>query len=125
MKYLNHLVNATKYTMKGILYALKNETAAKIELVAIVFALIVANVIATNIVEYILLIGVVITVFALEMLNTAIEAIVDEDGRHTELYGVAKDCGSAAVGIMIALGLFIWASMIIVNIFGITGFFGF
>ena len=122
MKYIRHLIMATKYTMKGIRFALENETAAKLEMAAIIFALVVANLISTNIIEYILLIGVVITVFSLEMLNTAIEAIIDEDGQHTELYGAAKDCGSAAVGIMIALGMFIWGSLICVNVFGLSAF---
>lgn len=122
MKYFRHLIMATKYTMKGIRFALENETAAKLEMAAIIFALVVANLISTNIIEYILLIGVVITVFSLEMLNTAIEAIIDEDGQHTELYGAAKDCGSAAVGIMIALGMFIWGSLICVNVFGLSAF---
>ncbi len=120
MKYINHLIQAAKYTMMGIRFALKNENAARMELVAIVMALIAAHLISSNTVDYILLTGSVVLVFALELVNTAIEAIIDEDGRHTRLYGAAKDCGSAAVGVMVAFSLFIWLSLFLENILHIS-----
>lgn len=119
MKYIKHLIMASKYSIMGVQFALKNENAARMELIAIIVAMIGAYFIALNMAEYILLIGIVILVFAVEMLNTAIEAIVDEDGRRTKLYGAAKDCGSAAVGILVLLGLFIWVALILLNVVGV------
>lgn len=55
------------------------------------------------------MIGSVVLVVILELVNSAIEAVVDRIGteRH-ELSGRAKDMGSAAVLVAIILGLFTW-----------------
>ena len=63
--------------------------------------------------ERILLIGSVVLVVILELVNSAIEAVVDRIGteRH-ELSGRAKDMGSAAVLVAIILGLFTWGTIL-------------
>ena len=49
-------------------------------------------------------------VLIVELLNSAIEAVVDRIGdEHHELAGRAKDMGSAAVFISLANVMFIWA----------------
>lgn len=118
MKYIQHIITAAQYSLKGIQFALKNENAARMEFVAIIVALVAAHLIAASLVQYILMIGIVVLVFAMELINTAIEAIIDEDDRHTELFGAAKDCGSAAVGVLALFGGFIWLSLFLENIFG-------
>lgn len=63
-------------------------------------------------VEKILLISSLILILILEIVNTAIEMIVDRIGtEHNELSGMAKDLGSAAVfvGIVWAAIIWIWA----------------
>ncbi|MNZ72998.1 Diacylglycerol kinase [compost metagenome] len=48
-----------------------------------------------------------------EILNSAIEAIVDRVGtEHHELSGRAKDMGSAAVSLAIILALFVWGAVL-------------
>ena len=60
----------------------------------------------TNI-EKLLLIGSIVLVLLVELLNSAVEAVVDRVGlEHHELSGRAKDIGSAAV--MMSL---IWAAV--------------
>ena len=57
-----------------------------------------------NQVERILMISAVVLVMVVELINTAIEAVVDRIGsEHHELSGMAKDVGSAAVFICLVL----------------------
>jgi diacylglycerol kinase (ATP) len=49
-------------------------------------------------------------VVIVELLNTAVESVVDRVGTdHNELSGRAKDLGSAAVFTTIGLATFVWA----------------
>ena len=59
------------------------------------------------------MIGSVLLVLVVELLNSAIEAVVDRIGteRH-ELSGRAKDQGSAAVFIALVIVVITWASML-------------
>lgn len=111
------MIKAAGYSMQGIKFALQNENAARMELLALIASIFLAFPLAANLVEYILLVGIIMLIFAVELLNTAIEAIVDEDGSQTKLYGAAKDCASAAVGVLCLLGLFIWVGFIYKNLF--------
>ncbi len=61
-------------------------------------------------IDRILLVSSVVLVAIVELLNSAIEAVVDRIGsEYHELSGRAKDIGSAAVFVSIGLALFIWA----------------
>ncbi|MCV5656936.1 diacylglycerol kinase, partial [Escherichia coli] len=72
-------------------------------------AVILACVVDVGMIERILLIGVVVLVLIVELINSAIEAVVDRIGveRH-ELSGRAKDIGSAAVMVALAFAAFSW-----------------
>lgn len=62
-----------------------------------------------NAVQYILLIAPCLLVIIVELLNSAIEAIVDRIGPEMhELSGRAKDMGSAAVLFSLALVILSW-----------------
>lgn len=66
-----------------------------------------------DVVSRILMIGVVVLVVIVEILNSAIEAVVDRIGQeHHPLAGRAKDMGSAAVLISILLALFVWIALL-------------
>ena len=64
-------------------------------------------------VEKVLMIGSVLLVLVVELLNSAIEAVVDRIGteRH-ELSGRAKDQGSAAVFVALVIVAITWAFML-------------
>ena len=64
-------------------------------------------------IEKALMIGSVLLVLVVELLNSAIEAVVDRIGteRH-ELSGRAKDQGSAAVFIALVIVAITWAFML-------------
>lgn len=65
-------------------------------------------------VERALLVGSLMLVLIVELLNSAVEALVDRIGseRH-ELSGVAKDLGSAAVFVALVLVVVVWSLVLI------------
>ncbi|EEQ2110990.1 diacylglycerol kinase, partial [Escherichia coli] len=60
------------------------------------------------------LIGSAMMVIIVEIINSAIEAVVDRIGsEHHELSGRAKDMGSAAVLITILVAIIIWGVLLL------------
>lgn len=103
------IINATKYSIKGFKSAFKYETAFRQELIALVVAYITVMLIDFSIYERILLLGSIGVVMIVELINSAIECVVDRIGseRH-ELSGRAKDYGSAAVCLSLLLTIVLW-----------------
>lgn len=93
-----HLVHSTRYSLKGLRAAFRNEAAFRQELGVCGVLLPLAWWIGQGPVEWVLLVGSCLLVLIVELLNSAIENVVDRIGteRH-ELSGRAKDIGSAAV----------------------------
>jgi len=106
---IKRLVAATRYSLNGLGVAWHTEAALRYEFYAtpaLVLAAVIANVTTA---ERILLVGSWLFVIVVELLNSAIEAIVDRIGReHHELSGRAKDLGSAAVFCAIILAAITW-----------------
>ena len=110
---LTRIIKAVGYSYKGLTAAWHNEAAFRQELVAVVAAIILAIWLDVGAIARILLIGSVFLVMIVEILNSAIEAIVDRVGTdYHELSGRAKDMGSAAVFLAVLLALFVWISIL-------------
>ena len=110
---IKRIINATKYSSQGLAYAWKNESAFREEVVIGFFLVIAAFFLGDNNIEIALLIGSCFFVVITEIINSAIEAVVDRTGsEHHKLSGAAKDMGSAAVMISIALLLIIWGLLL-------------
>ncbi|PHM51101.1 diacylglycerol kinase [Xenorhabdus sp. KK7.4] len=110
---LTRIIKAAGYSAKGIKAAWKNEAAFRQEAVLAILATIVAFSFDFGILERLFLISSVMLVLIVEMLNSAIEAVVDRIGsEYHELSGRAKDMGSAAVFLAMILALFIWVIII-------------
>jgi diacylglycerol kinase (ATP) len=64
--------------------------------------------------ERAVLVGVLLLVLVVELLNTAVEAVVDRfgDGQH-ELSKAAKDLGSAAVFVALVNVIIVWALVLL------------
>lgn len=111
-KGLTRIIKAGGYSYKGIRAAWINEAAFRQAIVTLV-AIILSFFIDVSGLERILLIGSVVLVVILELVNSAIEAVVDRIGsEYHELSGRAKDMGSAAVLLAIILGLFTWVTIL-------------
>lgn len=104
-----HLVHSTRYSLKGLRAAWSNEAAFRQELALGVILLPLALWIGENPVEWTLLVGTCLLVLIVELLNSAIESVVDRIGeeRH-ELSGRAKDMGSASVMLAMLLAGMTW-----------------
>ncbi|NHB93504.1 diacylglycerol kinase [Photorhabdus cinerea] len=110
---LTRIIKATRYSVKGIKAAWQNEAAFREEIIVAILALIVAFYLDVSVIERILLIGSIMLVLIMEILNSAIEAIVDRIGSEFhELSGRAKDMGSAAVFLTIILALIVWSTVL-------------
>ncbi|HCH50268.1 MAG TPA: diacylglycerol kinase [Proteus sp.] len=112
-KGFTRIIKAGGYSYKGIRAAWLNEAAFRQEAVVMLVAIILTFFTDVSGLERILLIGSVVLVVILELVNSAIEAVVDRIGpEYHELSGRAKDMGSAAVLIAIILGLFTWGTIL-------------
>ncbi|MBD2797350.1 diacylglycerol kinase [Xenorhabdus sp. 18] len=106
---LIRIIKAAKYSAKGIKAAWQNEAAFRQEAIVAILAVIIAFAFDFGLFERLLLIGSIMLVVIVEILNSAIEAVVDRIGsEYHELSGRAKDMGSAAVLLAILLALFTW-----------------
>ncbi len=102
---LRRLINATRYSAQGFKAAWKTEDAFRQESVLAVILIPVAVLLPVSLVYKLLLIGSVILVLIVEVLNSAIEAVVDR-------FGKAKDLGSAAVLLALTFALITWVSIL-------------
>ncbi|MGY6274585.1 diacylglycerol kinase [Methylomonas sp. MgM2] len=105
-KGLRRLINACFFSIAGFKATWQNEEAFRQEVILFVVTTPLGLWLGQSPIEKVLLIGSVVVVLLVELLNSAIEAVVDRVGfEHHELAGRAKDIGSAAV--MLSL---LWAA---------------
>ncbi|MEN3374561.1 diacylglycerol kinase [Dechloromonas sp. ZS-1] len=111
---LTRLFNALGYSRDGLSAAWKNEAAFREEVLLAAIALPLAVVLGKNGVERALLIGSILLILIVEILNSAVEAVVDKASpeKH-ELAKRAKDMGSAAVLLSLITAAAIWASVLL------------
>lgn len=102
-------VNAFYYSMAGFRAAWKNEEAFRQEIILGIFIIPAGFFIGNTYTQKAILIGAYFIIPLVELINSAIEAIVDRVGseRH-ELSGRAKDFGSASVFLSICIASIVW-----------------
>jgi diacylglycerol kinase (ATP) len=97
-KGLKHVLEAIPPTIAGFKAAYRNEEAIRQEVVVFAVLIPAAFWLGNSAVQVVLLVGCCLLVFAMEIVNGAIETMVDRIGlEFHELSGRAKDLGSAAV----------------------------
>lgn len=107
------LFDAFGYSMKGFKAAWQNEAAFRQEAVLALVLIPLAFIIAENPLELAALVAGVLLVIITELLNSAIESVVDRTGHeHHELSGRAKDMGSAAVLISLLVCAVLWGAVL-------------
>ena len=106
---LARLKRAISCSSAGIAATWKNEEAFRQELLLSVVLVPLACWLAESGVERALLVGSLLLVLIVELLNTAVEVVVNRisTDRH-ELSGLAKDLGSAAVSMSLLHAGVIW-----------------
>ncbi len=112
-KGLVRLWNALGYSRDGIAAAWKNEAAFREEILLAAVSIPLAIFLGKNGVDRALLIGSILLILIVEILNSALEAVVDKASpeKH-ELAKRAKDMGSAAVLLSLINAAAIWACVL-------------
>jgi len=109
---LTRLIDATGYSISGIRAAFSAEAAFRQELMLVVALLAASFWLARSTLEWLLLIVPLLVLLIVELLNSAIESVVDRVGdEFHELSGRAKDMGSAAVFFSLVLIAVSWGAI--------------
>jgi len=111
---LKRVICAAGYSLAGLAWAWRNEAAFRQELSLAVILAPLGWYLGESGVERALLVGVLLVVLVVELLNTAVEAVVDRfGGGHHELSKAAKDLGSAAVFVSLINVVVVWALVLL------------
>ncbi|MGS1080258.1 diacylglycerol kinase [Pseudoxanthomonas beigongshangi] len=104
------ILKAAVWSMQGLRAAWLHESSFRLEVYLLVVLTPLALWLGQTPVERVLLIGSCLLVLAAELLNSAIEAVIERYGpEHHELAGRAKDMGSAAVFVLMMNVLLCWS----------------
>lgn len=106
---IKRIFSAFFYSMDGLRTAWRYEHAFRQELMLAVPGVIVASLLPVTVLERVALISVLLLVLIVELLNSAIEAVVDRVSlERNPLSKNAKDLGSAAVMISMLIAALTW-----------------
>ena len=101
-------------SIRGIFRALKEEYAFQVEFFLSLFLIPAAFFIGKDILEIVLLIGSTLLILIVELLNTAIETILNRISvEENDLTKYAKDAGSGSVLFALILWLVTWSLIVI------------
>lgn len=103
------LINAAGYSLAGLKAAFKSEAAFRQEAAAAVILVPLGIFWGASGTERAMLVFSVLLVLVVELLNSGLEAVVDRVGTDFHpLSKKAKDMGSAAVFVSIAMAVLVW-----------------
>ena len=110
---ITRIIKAFGFSMKGLRAAWQHEAAFRQELMLTVVLTPLAFVISETTMQLALLLLTLFVVLITEILNSAVEAVVDRvsDEQH-KLAGRAKDMGSAAVFLSLSMTAVVWGLVI-------------
>jgi diacylglycerol kinase (ATP) len=112
-KGLARILMAGKYSWQGIKTTYANEQAFRQEIYLSIILIPLAFWLGDSGIEIALMIACVLLVWLVEIINSAIEAVVDRIGEEPHiLSGQAKDMGSAAVMIALINLVVVWGLLI-------------
>ena len=103
------MFSAFVYSLKGLRACFRHEEAFRVEVALAAVLIPLGLVMGQTGLERVVLIGSVLLVLIVELLNSAIESAIDRIGlERSELSGRAKDQGSAAVLLSLAIVILSW-----------------
>ena len=110
---ITRIIKAFGFSMKGLRAAWKHESAFRQEAMLAVILVPLAFWLARTPVELMILLITLFIVVITEILNSAVEAVVDRvSDEHHKLAGRAKDMGSAAVFLSLVMTFVVWAVLV-------------
>lgn len=103
---IKNILNKCKYSLQGLAYCFRNESSFLLEAICACLIIILGIYFDISFMDWVVSFGSLALIGVIELINTAIEAIVDMvTQEYNEYAKVAKDCGSAATGIMTVLAV--------------------
>lgn len=116
---IKQIINAGQWSMQGLLATFKHEASFRLEFYTAIILLPIAVFISQSAMQLFALISCMVFVLILEIINSAIEAVVDMvcGEKFHELAKRAKDMGSAAVFLGQLLVVYTWATIVYINYF--------
>ncbi|MBL4661210.1 MAG: diacylglycerol kinase [Alcanivoracaceae bacterium] len=114
---LKQIANAAKWSMHGLQATFKHEASFRLEFYLAIILIPCAIYLSQSAMQLLTLLACVLFVLILEIINSAIEAVVDMvcGEKFHELAKRAKDMGSAAVFLGQMLVVFTWSTIIYQN----------
>ena len=107
------IMMATKWSLQGLRFAWLYESSFRLEVYLFAVVAPLGLWLGQTAIERVLLVGSGLLVLSVELLNSAIEAVIERYGaEHHELAGRAKDMGSAAVFVMMLNVILTWALIV-------------
>ena len=114
----SRLLKAARWSWQGLCAAWLNESSFRLEVVLTVVLAPLGLWLGQNGVERALLVGSLLLVLAAELINSAIEAVIERYGpEYHVLAGRAKDMGSAAVFVLMMNVLLCWGLILLPRVF--------
>jgi diacylglycerol kinase (ATP) len=111
---IEQIIRGTYCSFKGFRVGWRTQAALRYEICVLMVILPIAWWLGKDGAERALLIGSSLFVVVVELINSAVETVVDRIGRdYHELSGRAKDLGSAAVFWSIVMAVIIWVLLLI------------
>ncbi len=108
------IIKATIWSWQGLRAAWLHESSFRLEVCLTLVLAPLACWLGQGAIERVLLIGSLLLVLAMELLNSAIEAVIERYGpEHHELAGRAKDMGSAAVFVLLLNVALCWGLIVV------------
>ena len=108
------IFSAFLWSLQGLRAAWLHESSFRLEVVAFCVLGPLGLWLGQSGVERALLVGSLLLVMSIELLNSAVEAVIERYGAEFhELAGRAKDMGSAAVFVLMLNVLLVWACILI------------
>ena len=109
---LARLIDAAAYSANGIRACWRNEAAFRQEVLLLLVLLPLSFLVARSIEQWLLLVTPLLLLLIVELLNSAVENVVDRIGPElNDLSGRAKDMGSAAVLICLIITGLTWLTI--------------
>ena len=103
------ILMATKWSLQGLRFAWLYESSFRLEVYLLAVLGPLGLWLGQTGIERVLLVGSGLLVLSIELLNSAIEAVIERYGaEHHELAGRAKDMGSAAVFVLMINVVMTW-----------------
>jgi diacylglycerol kinase (ATP) len=113
---IKRILNACVFSYYGFKATWQHEAAFRQEVMLFVVTTPLGLWLGETTIEKLLLVGSMVFVLVVELLNSAVEAVVDRVGlEHHELSGRAKDIGSAAVMLSLVWAGITWASILLLR----------